>query len=141
MKDADTLAINIEMGPVPTHNLRTAPAFYATQINLCRPFKVHCPHNKRMTIKSWLAVCCCMSTSTTLIKVMENYSTTAFILSFVWFSCEVAYSKVLSADEGSQLLKRFESMKLVYTDIKHKLCKDSLVEFDTCAVGGHNYNG
>ena len=76
-------AINIEMGPVPTHNLRTAPAFYATQINLCRPFKAHCPHNKRMTIKSWLAVCCCMSTSTTLIKVMENYSTTAFILSFV----------------------------------------------------------
>ena len=32
-------------------------------------------------------------------------------------------------------------MKLTYTDIKHKLHKDSMVEFDTCPVGGHNYNG
>ena len=38
-------------------------------------------------------------------------------------------------------MKGCESIKLTYTDIKHKLCKDSVVEFDTCIVGGHSYNG
>ena len=32
-------------------------------------------------------------------------------------------------------------MRLSYTDIKNKLHKKKLVEFDTCAVGGHNVNG
>ena len=44
-------------------------------------------------------------------------------------------------DEGSELVKGCESMKLTYTDIEHKLHKDSMVDFDTCSVGGHNYNG
>ena len=70
-------AINIEMGPASSHSLRIAPAFYATQVDLCGPFKAYSPHNKRTTIKIWLAIYCCMSTSTTLIKAMEDYSTTA----------------------------------------------------------------
>ena len=134
-------AVNIEMGPVSSHSLRIALAFYATQVDLCGPFKAYSPHNIRTTIKIWLAIYCCMSTSTTLIKVIEDYSTTALIQSFVQFSYEVVYPKFLSVDEGSQLVKGCESMKLTYTDIKYKLHKDSVVEFDTCPVGGHNYNG
>ena len=134
-------AITIEMSSASTHNLGIASAFYATQVDLCGPFKVYSPHNKRTTTKIWLVVYCCMSASTALIKVMEDYSTTAFIQSFVRFSCEVGYPKFLSVDEGSQLVKGCESMKLTYTDIKRKLHKDSIVEFDACLVGGHNYNG
>ena len=37
-------------------------------------------------------------------------------------------------------MKGCESVKLTYTDINYKLHKESLVEFDTCPVGGHNYN-
>ena len=133
-------AINIEMGPVLTQNVRIAPAFYATQVHLCGLFKAYSPHNKRTTIKIWLAVYCCIFTSTTLIKVMEDYITTAFIQSFVRFSCEVGYPKFLSVDEGSQLVKGFESIKLTYTDINYKLHKDSMVEFDTCPVEGRNSN-
>ena len=45
-------AINIEMGPVSTHNLRRiAPAFYATQVDFCGPFKPYSPHNKGIAIK------------------------------------------------------------------------------------------
>ena len=44
-------------------------------------------------------------------------------------------------DEGSQLGKGCESMRLTFTDIKNKLHKDLMVTFDTCPVGGHNYNG
>ena len=51
-----------------------------------------------------------MSTSTTLIKVKEDYSTTAFIESILRFSSEAGYPKFLSVDEGSQLVKGCESM-------------------------------
>ena len=112
-------AVNIEMGSVSTHNLRIAPAFYATQGDLCGLFKAYSPHNKRSTIKIWFAVYCCKSTSTTLIKVMDDYSTTAFIQSFVLFLCDVGYPKFLSVDEGSKLVKGCESLKLIHTDIKH----------------------
>ena len=38
-------------------------------------------------------------------------------------------------------MKGCGDMRLSYTDIKHKLYKDKMVEFDTCPVGGHNVNG
>ena len=76
-------AIIIEMGSISVHNLRKAPAFYATQVDLCGPFKAYSPNNKRTTIKIWFAVYSCISTLTTLIKVMEDYSTAAFIQSLV----------------------------------------------------------
>ena len=126
------------MGPVSSHSLRIAPAFYATKFDLCGRFKTFSPNNKIITIKIWLAVYCCMSTSTKLIKVMEDYRTTVFIQSFVLLSCEIGYPKFLSVDEGSQLVKGYEPIKLTYTDIKYKLHK---VQFDTCPDGGHNYNG
>ena len=50
---------------------------------------------------------------------MEDYSTTAFIQSFVLFLCDVGYPKFLSVDEGSKLVKGCESLKLIHTDIKH----------------------
>ena len=46
------------MGPVSSHSLRKAPAFYVTKVDLCGPFKAYSPHNKRTTIKIWLAVSC-----------------------------------------------------------------------------------
>ena len=134
-------AINIEIGPVSTYSLRIASEFYVTQADLRGPFKAYSSHNKRTTTNICLGAYWCMSSSTTLIKVMEDYSTTAFIKSFARFSGEVVYPNFLSVDEGSQLVKGCESMKLTHTDIKHKLRKDSMMEFDTCPVGGHNYNG
>ena len=47
----------------------------------------------------------------------------------------------MAIDEGSQLVKGCESMRLTFTDIKDKLHKDTMVTFDTYPVGGHNYNG
>ena len=100
MKDADTSERKqsaLKRVLVSTHNLRIAPAFYATEVGLCGPFKAYSPKSKRKTIKIWLAVYCCMSASTTLIKAMEDYSITAFIQSFVRFSCEVGYPKLIKS--------------------------------------------
>ena len=133
--------LDVEMGPVSKYNLMIAPAFYATQTDICGPFMAYSSHHKRTTIKIWLIVYCCMSTSTTNIKVMDDYSTQAFIQSFVRFSCEVGYPKYMMVDEGSQLVKGCEDMRLSFIDIRGQLNRDVMIDFDTCPVGGHNFNG
>ena len=62
--------IEVCMGPVSSSCLQIAPAFYITQVDLAGPFKAYSPHNKRSTIKIWLSIFCCTTTSTTSIKVM-----------------------------------------------------------------------
>ena len=133
--------IEVQMGPISKHTITIAPAFYATQADICGPFKAYSLHHKRTTIKIWLIVYCCIATSTTNIKVMDDYSAQAFIQSFIRFSCEVGYPKFVMIDEGSQLIKGCETMRISFTDIKGKLHQDMMVDFTTCPVGGHNYNG
>ena len=133
--------IEVAMGPVSRYNLSIAPVFYHTQVDICGPFTAYSQHHKRTTVKIWLVVFCCATTSATSIKVMESYSTTSFIQSFIRFSCCYGYPKILLSDEGSQLVKAFNTMELSYVDIKQKLYKDVSVEYELCPVGGHNMNG
>ena len=43
-------------------------------------------------------------------------------------------------DDGSQLIEGCDNMRISFTDIKGKLYRDSMVDFTTCPVGGHNFN-
>ena len=91
--------MDVKMGPISEEesyvcengaNIKTqhqiAPRFYATQADVCSPFKAYSLHHKRTTTKIWLIVYCCIPTSTTNIKVMDDYSTHAFIQAFIRFS-------------------------------------------------------
>ena len=133
--------LNVSMGPVSQHQLKIAPAFYATQTDIAGPFCAYSLHNKRTTIKVWMIVFCCTATSTTSIKVMEDYGTIAFIQAFIRFACDVGYPKILLIDEGSQLIKGCETMKFKFEDAQRKLHTDQQVEFEICPVGGHNFHG
>ena len=133
--------IEVIMGPVSQHNLVIAPAFFATQVDLAGPFKSYSPSNKRATVKIWFAVFCCATTGTTNLKVMDDYSSQAFLLAFIRLSCEVGYPKVLLIDSGSQLTSSCENMKISYQDIKAKIYQGVQVECETAPVGGHNMNG
>ena len=44
-------------------------------------------------------------------------------------------------DEGSQLFKGCEVMRLNFTNIRGQFNRDVMVDFDTCPGGGHNFNG
>ena len=132
--------LNVSMGPVSPHQLKIAPAFYATQTDIAGPFNAYSLHNKRSTIKVWMIVFCCTATSTTSIKIMEDYGTTAFIQAFIRFACDVGYPKVLLIDEGSQLIKGCETMKFKFEDAQRKLHIDQQVDFEICPVGGHNFH-
>ena len=72
---------------------------------------------------------------------MDDYSAQAFIQAFIRFSCKVGYPRIMVTDEGSQLIKGSDNMKISCTDVKGKLHRDMMVDFATCPVGGHNYNG
>ena len=110
--------IDVEMGPISKHSITIAPAFYAAQAVISGPFKAYSLHHKRTTIKIWLIVYCCISTSTANIKVMDDYSAQAFIQAFIRFSCEVGYPKFMVIDEGSQLIKGCDNMRISFTNIK-----------------------
>lgn len=133
--------IEVSMGPLPSFNLSIAPAFYVCQIDLSGPYKAYSKHNKRVTIKIWLVVFCCCTTSSVSIKIMDDYSTSGFIQAFIRFSSDSGFPKILLCDEGSQLMKGCSEMKLNFKDTMNKLHKDVGVEFNTCPVGGHNFHG
>ena len=133
--------IEVCMGPTSSYNLTIAPAFFITQVDLTGPYKAYTPHNKRSTIKIYLAVFCCATTGSINIKVMDSYDTGSFIQAFIRLSCEVGYPKILLTDEGSQLIKACKTMSISFQDAKHKLHINHSVEFEVCPVGGHNMHG
>eukprot|EP00794_Sanderia_malayensis_P006911 gene6911-biopygen5645 len=134
-------SINVEMGPLSSNNLCIAPAFYITQADLAGPFQAFSQHQKRTTVKIWLLVFCCSTTTCINIKVMEDYSTPSFIQAFMRFACQFGYPSKLLIDEGGQLTKGCQTMKFDFINIQQQLHKDMHVEFQTCPVGGHNMHG
>ena len=133
--------IEVAMGPVSDYNLKIAPCFYISQVDLAGPFKSYSAHHKRTIVKIWFAVFCCAATTTVCIKIMEDYTTEAILQAFIPLSCEVGYPKILLTDEGSQLVKGCESMVLNFKNIQNKLFIDMNVQFETCPVSGHYMHG
>ena len=134
-------SIEVAMGPITEHNLKIAPAFYACQVDLAGPFLAYTTHNKRKTVKVWMVVFVCCTTTTTAIKIMEDYSTSAFVQAFIRLSCDTGYPKFLLPDEGSQLIKGCKDMVFSFRDLKGKLYENYKVEFQSCPVGGHHMHG
>ena len=134
-------AIEVAMGPVSDFNLNIAPAFFVSQVDICGSFLSYSNINKRTTVKVWFIIFCCTTTGAVDIKIMEDYSTTSFILAFVRFSCKVGFPQKLLPDAGSQLIKGCNNMTLSYTDLKNQLHREYGVQFETCPVGAHYQHG
>ena len=93
-------AIEVAMGPLSNNNLCIAPAFFVTQVDMFGPFSAYSNVNKRAVIKIWFVIFCCCTTGAVDVKIMEDYSTTSFLLAFVRFSCKVGYPKKTFASCG-----------------------------------------
>ena len=114
-------AIDVAMGPKSCENLTIAPAFYNCQVDICGPNNAYSNANKRATVKVWFVIFCCCVTGAIDIKVTEDYSTEAFILAFIRFSCKVGFPRKLLPDAGSQLVKGCESTTITFTDVRSRL--------------------
>ena len=141
MQNFEKEGLKVKMGPLHESAYRVAPAFFRSQVDLFGPFDSFSNLNKRKTTKIWFLIICCTTTSAIDLRVMEDYSTDAFLMSFVRFSCRVGYPKYLLPDEGSQLVKGCKSMILSFTDLQHKLHTEFGVHFETCPVGAHYMHG
>ena len=93
--------IDMAMGPISKCNMTIAPAFYYTQLDLAGPFLSYSPQHKRTSVKVWLVVFCCCSTSATKIKTMDDYSTTGFVQAITRFSSDHGFPKKILCDGGS----------------------------------------
>ena len=133
--------LEVVMGPKHDGNLCIAPAFHTTQVDICGPLDSFSNANKRAKVKVWFVVFCCSATGAVDIKIMEDYSTDAFILAFIRFSCRYGYPCSLLPDPGSQLVKGCKDMVLSFSDIQHKLSVEYGVSFQTCPVGAHYVHG
>ena len=133
--------VEVIMGPTSKDQLCVAPPFFITQVDIDGPYKAYSVHNKRATIKVYISTFVCCTTGMTCLKLMESYDTVQFLLAFSRFACELGFPKKLLVDEGSQLVSGCKNAVLNMTDIKGTLSCENGIEFRTCPVGGHNYNG
>ena len=129
------------MGPVSNCNLTIAPAFYYVQLDLSGPYQSYSPQHKRTTVKIWLIVFCCCSSTAIKIKVMDDYSTTSFIQTITRFASDYGFPKKILCDEGSQLVKGCKEMNVDLVNLKQQLQRDVKTDFQVCPVQGHNMNG
>lgn len=129
------------MGPISDANLTIAPVFSACQVDLSGPYNAFSPLHKRTTVKVWLTVFCCCTTSAVNIKMMDDYSTDYFIMSFTRFACDHGFPLKIFCDSGSQLVKGCEDMQLNFKDIQAQLHRNKSVDFSVCPFGGHNMHG
>ena len=134
------MAIKVAMGPVGDDQLRIAPPFYASQVDIFGPYKSHSDVNTRAKTDIWFVIFCCCVTGAVSIKTMNTYSTKSFVMSFIRFSCVYGCPYKLLPDAGSQLVKGCKSMKLTFTDIKNRLHEEGVV-FEVCPVGAHYMHG
>ena len=132
--------IDVEFGPLSDNQLKLAPAFYASQVDLFGPFKAY-QINVRATLKIWFAVFVCVVTSTVNIQVMENYSAGSFVAAFIRFASNNGYPKILLPDQGKNIESAARTVEIDWIDVKGQLHKSYGVEVDTCGVGGHHQHG
>ena len=129
------------MGPIQNVNLCIAPCFYACQVDIFGPLKSYSNINKRASIKVWFLVFCCCTTGAVDIRLMDDYSTDSFILSFIRFSCRFGYPRWVLPDEGSQLIKGCKDMEYSFIDVQENLSIEHGVDFKPCPVGAHYVHG
>ena len=75
------------------------------------------------------------------LKVMESYTSSAFILGFKRFSSRAGFPKMLLPDQGSQLLKACGNVSLKFKNIQGQLNAEYGIEFKACPVGAHYMHG
>ena len=133
--------IEVTMGSIQRFNLCIAPCFYACQIDIFGPLKSYSNVNKRASVKVWFLIFCCCTTGAVDVRVMDDYSTDAFVEGFIRFSCRFGYPKTVLPDEGSQLVKGCKDMEYSFIDSKQVLHREFGVDFRTCPVGAHYVHG
>ena len=133
-------ALDVAMGPKSNYNFCIAPPFYISQVDLFGPFSSYSFANKRATIKVWFVIFVCCTTGAVDVRVTEDYTTEAFILGFIRFSCKVGYPRKLLPDAGSQLVKGCNSMEITFTDVRSRIQKFG-VDYEVNPVGAHYMHG
>ena len=97
--------LKVQMAQVPSLKWTIAPPFYATLLDIIGPFVAHHDYNKRQTVKIWIAIFVCASTSAVSMRIMQNYDTASVIQATIRHAVLRGWPSLLLIDSGSQLVK------------------------------------
>ncbi len=131
------------MGRIHESRLTIAPPFTYCQVDLMGPYVARCEHNHRSTVKVWGVVFKDPASGAVFVHAMSRCDTSAFVQAYTRFAARFCHPKKLFPDEGSQLLKACQEMRVSWVDVAHTLSSQHRVgvEFQACPVGGHNFHG
>ena len=135
--------MNVEMGKISEKRLSVTPAFFTSQCDLFGPLDAMCEHNHRAKVQVYGVVYKCMSTMSVNVHVMQSYSTEAFLQAFTRHGSRFGYPNALVIDQGSQLVKACNDMKISIIDVIKPLEAkfETGIKFTAVPVSGHNQNG
>ena len=143
-KRYDSRLVKVEFGPVDPDRLKVAPAFTICSIDLFGPVSARCGFGRHKDqLKMWAAVYKCPTTLAVAAYCMTGYDTESFLQTVTRHINRYGVPAKVKIDSGTQLISAFKEADFCVAEV-HKLLeqtKGCKVEYETCPVGGHNYNG
>ena len=136
------------LGPIADEQLTVAPAFYLIMAYTYGPCQIFVPghtmktrHRNIIEAKCYVLVFCCPVTKAVNLQVIEGKSADAVIDGINRLGCEVGFPKIILIDQDTGMMKAFKEAKVNLIDMDTVLRKNRNIQFKTCPVSGHNYNG
>ena len=140
--------IEVEMGPHSQAELTIAPPFFTSMLDLMGPFHVYVPgfeartrNRKVLQAKVWVAVFCCPVTRNVNLQVIEKSDAGGIMDAVTRLSCEVGVPKLVICDKQTSVEKMLKESVIEIKNLQDQLVVEFGIQFTTCPVAGHNFNG
>ena len=88
------------MGSLPEERLSPAAPFQFTSVDLFGPYQVKDDVKRRVSMKVWGVICCCMSNRAIHVKLENTLSTESFLLAYQRFTSVQGHPQKFWSDPG-----------------------------------------
>ena len=136
------------MGPHSQAELTIAPPFFTSMLDLMGPFHVYVPgfeartrNRKVLQAKVWVAVFCCPVTRNVNLQMIEKSDAGGIMDAVTRLSCEVGVPKLVICDKQTSVEKMLKESVIEIKNLQDQLVVEFGIQFTTCPVAGHNFNG
>ena len=140
--------VEVEMGPQSQASLTLAPPFFTVMLDLMGPFMVYVPgyeaktrNRKTLEGKVWVAVFCCPATRNVNLQVIEKSDAGGILDAVTRLCCETGVPKFVICDKQSSIERMLRESRIEVRNVQDQLTVEFGINFRTCPVGGHNFNG
>lgn len=116
------------MGNLPDERSSPAAPFEFTSVDLFGPYHVKDDVKKRVTMKVWGVVFCCMSSRAIHVELASTLSTESFLLTYQRFTAVRGHPRKIWSDPGTNFVGARPVLEEMYTYLNQQ-SKESLEEY------------